>query len=117
LQATGQKIRTARKESIYYEEEFVLHGTDAEIVDRDDAMTDSGQTIETLADDDPPATNEKSDFAVAGDPIIVTEERIEQEWEMPSAKHTFRKRHTEGGRAFRMVAKSGGPATLRIVAT
>ena len=92
----------------------------ADIQDRDETMNDSRQTIKTMAGDDPHVIQEELNFAVNPQVIVVEEEGLnddDQGWEIPAAKHTVRKRRTEGVRSFRREAKSGGMPTLRIVAT
>ena len=93
----------------------------AGIQDRDETMNNSGQTIKTMVDNDPHVIKEKLNFAVKRQVIVVAEEGVidddDQGWETPAAKHTVRKRRTEGGRIFRRESKSGGMPTLRIVAT
>lgn len=125
LQATGQKIgnpHIPRKEAACNHEEFVGRVTDADIHDQDDAKVASGQTIDKIADDDPPVSkkNTKTDFSVKAPEVVAAEKKADKSedgWEKPAAKQTARKRHAEGSKVFRTEAKSGGMATLRIVAT
>lgn len=122
-QATGQKIgnpHVPRKEPARYDQAFVGPAMGADIQDRDETMNDSRQTIKTMAGDDPHVIQEELNFAVNPQVIVVEEEGLnddDQGWEIPAAKHTVRKRRTEGVRSFRREAKSGGMPTLRIVAT
>ena len=72
-----------------------------------------GESIEKLADDDPPDT--QGDFSVK-ETYNTAKKKVEviEQWAVVSRKGA--KKRSEGGRAF--VTKSvGGPATLRITAT
>ena len=82
-----------------------------------DQVITEGQSIEKLADDDPPG-NTKSDFSVKDEYGLIAEvEGAKHEWAVvTTGKHTARQKRTEGGRAF--VRKSvGGMTTLRIMTT
>ena len=75
-----------------------------------------GESIEKLADDDPPDT--QGDFSVK-ETYNTAKKKVEviEQWAVVSRKGAARiKKRSEGGRAF--VTKSvGGLATLRITAT
>ena len=79
------------------------------------------ETVETIADDDPPTPtkNENFDFAVKEEYVMISEEMFAEfeQWEVvKTGKYTARKRRIERGRAF--VPKSaGGTTTLRITTT
>jgi hypothetical protein len=91
---------------------------DTDIQDPEGTINNSGRTIKTIADDDSPVAKEELDFSVKAQ-VVGAEERVEhrdQGWETPAVKRTVRMKRTEGGRVFRTEAKSGGMATLRIVA-